>query len=207
MKMYSGRQGKTLVHAHARLHMLEQQHWYTQLQNQRHTKIRQRKNGDAASIQTAPALRSETAEGLDAKRLSFCNNYPSRERRHVFVYMGFCVCVCVCACACVCVCVCVVGVYSCNIHPHCESPDLTALLILLYVTEPVHLVQCPPNTHTHTHTHTHTQPSQHHTPLPSCLSLVEPCSVQISSPALQACLCDAGPAPLSSFLPHWLKIL
>ena len=61
MNMYSGRQGKTLVHAHARLHILEQQHWYPQMHNQRHTEIRQRKNGDVASIQTAPALRSKTA--------------------------------------------------------------------------------------------------------------------------------------------------
>ena len=106
---------------------------------------------------------------------------------------------------CVCVCARVMGVYSCNIHPYCESPDLTALLILLYVTEPVHLVQSPPpllNPQP-----AHTQPSQHHTPFPSCLSPVEPCSVQISSPALQACLYDAGPSLLSSVLPHWLKIL
>ena len=71
---------------------------------------------------------------------------PERGGMYLFIW----------ACMCVCVCARVMGVYSCNIHPYCESPDLTALLILLYVTEPVHLVQSPPhystpNPHTHSH--------------------------------------------------------
>lgn len=132
-KMYWGRQGNTLVYVHAWLHMLEQHHYYTQIHNQkthrcglrrRHT---QNKNKDAASIQTAPARRSETAKGLDAKRLSFHNNYPYREKACCFQTVVVCMCFCVrererekgg-------------GGYSCNIHPHWAGPDLTSMLILL----------------------------------------------------------------------------
>lgn len=55
----------------------------------------QMKNKDTPSIQTAAALRSEAAEGLDAKRLSFHDNYPYREKaccfQTLFAFMCFCV--------------------------------------------------------------------------------------------------------------------
>ena len=94
-------------------------------------------NWDAELIQTAPAPWSESAEGVDAKCLTFCNNYPYREwRRHV------------CAILCKCTWVGWVGViFSCNIHPRWEGPDLTSVLIWPLLTEPVHFAQSSHHPH------------------------------------------------------------
>lgn len=52
-----------------------------------------RKHKDAASIQIAPTLSSEATKGLDAKCLSFHNNCPYRERRHVASRESLFICV------------------------------------------------------------------------------------------------------------------
>lgn len=108
MKMCSGSWGKTLAHVHAWLHSLEQQTLlYTNTQASTHTEVHwgedthahthTKENTDAASMQTVPAPRSETAKGLDTKCLSFHNNYPYRggtcRSQTVFVFMCSCVCV------------------------------------------------------------------------------------------------------------------
>lgn len=87
-----------------------------------------RKHKDTASIQTAPTLSSEATKGLDAKNLSFHNNCPYRDRQRVSSRESLFVCEWE-------------GGGSYNIYPHWEGPDFTSMLILLYVTEPVHLAQ------------------------------------------------------------------